>query len=211
MKPTFNFKYYKETSLILLIIILYILSESLIKFLDSLLESYDFEYHRFYPATILLAMIFGFINYHLHKIPFLWNLLIKVPLIRGKYEGFIYYTIDGVEMNKKCTAIINQTTSKIKINSRFWNEGKKKKVVVASETPSESLVEDFVLNASDVYELHFYYRNGGNHNSTIPIKEGYNVLKYNKKDKLLEGHYFSKNSITVGNGGKIKINYKGKI
>lgn len=210
MKPTFNFKYYKETSLILLIIILYVLSELLVETIGSLLADYNIQYHRFYPATILLAIIFGFINHHLHKIPFLWNLLIKVPLIKGKYEGFIQYTIGDKETTKKCSVIINQTTSKIKVNSRFWNDHKKQKKVIASETPSESLVEDFILNNSDAYELHFYYKNGGNHNSTIPIKEGYNVLKYNDEDKSLEGHYFSKNSIAVGNGGKIKLNFKGK-
>ena len=211
MKPNFNFKYYQEFRLISLVIILYLITNYLVLIIGNTLEDYQIEYKRFHPATILLIMIFGGINSFLHKIPFLWKLLMKVPLIRGNYEGNIMYLIDGKEIEKKCKMKIYQTTSKIKVDTTFWNEDENGKKIETTITHSESLVEDFLKNQRDNYELHFYYSNEGNFNRTIETRMGYNILKYDKDTKSFEGVYFSRNSITDGNGGKISVEFKQKL
>ena len=211
MKPNFNFKFYKEFRLISLIIILYIITNKLVLLLSNLLESHELEYNRFYPAAILLALIFGIINTYLHKIPSLWKCLMKTPLVRGVYEGSIKYMIDEVEKEKKCEMKIYQTASKIKIDTTFWNEDKHGNIIDASRTISESSIEDFIENARDNYELHFYYSNGGSYNSEIPTKMGYNILKFDPEQKKFDGIYFSRNSMARGNGGNVNVKFKRKL
>lgn len=210
MESNFNFKYYKESKLILAIIILYTGSEFLIELLNSVLSKYDINYNRFYPATILLAIIFGLINSFLHKIPWLWKFLIKVPLIRGVYEGEIIYFIKGVELRKSCEMKIRQTVSKIKIDTKFFDvqDGVE---IIKTKTPSKSLIEDFVKNESDVFELHYYYRNSGSIDGEIPVKMGYNVLEYCEDEKKLEGVYFARKSWADGNSGELKVKFKNKL
>lgn len=211
MKPNFNFKFYQEYRLISFIIVLYLITNYLVLIIGNFLDSQELIYNRFYPATVLLALIFGTINVFLHRIPSLWKLLMKVPLIRGCYQGEIYFVINGEKKKKKCKMKIHQTASKIKVDTLFWNEDKKGNKVITSETISESSVEDLFRNERDNYELHFFYSNGGSLDSIIPIKMGYNVLKYDAVTKVFEGIYFSRNSIAEGNGGKIKLEFKKKI
>lgn len=211
MKPNFNFKFYQEFRLVSLIIVLYFITNYLVLTIANFLENYELAYNRFYPATALLILIFGGINVFLHRSPLLWKLFIKVPLVGGNYEGNISYVIDGEEIEKKCKMKIYQTASKIKVDTTFWNEDKKGNKIQTSETISESSVEDFIKNNRDNYELHFFYSNGGSLDSKIPIRMGYNVLKYDAETKVFEGIYFSRNSIADGNGGKIRVKFKKKI
>lgn len=211
MKPNFNFKYYKENRLILSVVVLYLLIECLVNSAIELLAYHDLRYYRFYPTVGLLAVIFGLINSNLNKSPLLWLFFMKTPLIKGYYEGYITYVLDDVTEKKKCSVKIFQTPSKIKVNTSFWNEDESENKIEETKTYSESIVEDFFENQSDIFELHFYYSNGGNLNSTIPIRMGYNVLKYNKELRKFGGIYFSKNSKSKGAGGKMSITFKRKI
>ncbi|WP_298310203.1 hypothetical protein [uncultured Aquimarina sp.] len=212
MKPDFNFKYYDESKLILLVILLYVGSEALINLLINLLKAYNIEYHRFYPATILLGIIFWLINKNLHKIPFLWKLLIKVPLIRGTYQGNVKYNYQGVEGDKHCKLIIYQTTSDIKVDCYFWDEDKNGKKISSTQTKSESIVEDLIRKDNGLYQLLFYYQQKGSNDSSIPIRDGFNTLTLKEDGKLkrLEGGYFSKNSLSKGNGGTISVDFQTK-
>ncbi|WP_299622978.1 hypothetical protein [uncultured Tenacibaculum sp.] len=212
MKPDFNFKYYDESKLILLVILLYVGSEALINLIINLLKAYNIEYHRFYPATILLGIIFWLINKKLHKIPFLWKLLIKVPLIRGTYKGNVKYNYQGVEGDKHCKLIIYQTTSDIKVDCYFWDEDKNGKKISSTQTKSESIVEDLIRKDNGLYQLLFYYQQKGSNDSSIPIRDGFNTLTLKEDGKLkrLEGGYFSKNSLSKGNGGTISVDFQTK-
>lgn len=212
MKPDFNFKYYDESKLILLVILLYVGSEALINLIINLLKAYNIEYHRFYPATILLGIIFWLINKNLHKIPFLWKLLIKVPLIRGTYKGNVKYNYQGVEGDKHCKLIIYQTTSDIKVDCYFWDEDKNGKKISSTQTKSESIVEDLIRKDNGLYQLLFYYQQKGSNDSSIPIRDGFNTLTLKEDGKLkrLEGGYFSKNSLSKGNGGTISVDFQTK-
>ncbi len=212
MKPDFNFKYYNESKLILLVILLYIGSEALVSGIINLLKAYNFEYYRFYPATALLALVFWLINKHLHKVPFLWKLLIKVPLIRGTYKGMVKYNYQGVLGHKHCKLIIYQTTSDIKVDCYFWDEDENGNKISSTQTKSESIVEDLIRKDNGLYQLLFYYQNKGSSDSSIPIKYGFNTLTLKKEGEIkrLEGGYFSKNSLSKGNGGTISVDFQTK-
>lgn len=212
MKPDFNFKYYQELRLIPLIILIYFLSESLVTLGIELLEKNEWKYYRFYPSTALAAGFFSLLDKNLHRLPFLWKFLIKVPLIRGTYRGTIKFNLNDTEMIKACRLVINQTTSKIKVDSYFWNEDESGDVIPNSETQSESLVEDFTQKANDLFELLFYYHQKGNKDSTIPIREGFNKLSYHEQKgrKRFLGTYFAKNSTAAGNGGSMEVSLKSK-
>lgn len=212
MKPDFNFKYYSETKLLLLVIILYVSSEYLISLVIKILGNYEMSYYRFYPSVILLCLIFSILNRNLHKIPFLWDLLIKVPLIRGTYLGTVNFNFDDKNSFKHCKLIIFQTTSDIKVDCYFWNEDENGKKISSTQTKSESIVEDIVQKKNRLYRLLFYYRQQGSGDSSIPIREGFNILNF-KKDgeiKRLEGRYFTKNSLSKGNGGTMVVDFNTK-
>lgn len=213
MKPDFNFKYYQETQLVLLVIALYVLSELLINWVIQILGDYDIKYYRFYPSVILLCLLFSFINKNLHRVPFLWKWVIKVPLIRGTYAGKVKFNYNNQESFKNCKLIIYQTTSDIKVDCYFWDEeeegGKK---ISNSQTKSESIVEDFVKKKNGLFQLMFYYRQLGNGDSTIPIREGFNILNFQNDGKIkrLVGRYFTKNSLSKGNGGTMSVDFNSK-
>lgn len=212
MKPDFNFKYYKELRLLSLIIGLYFGIEFLINLAIDLLEAQGLKYYRFYPAAFILAVIFNILNRNLHRIPWLWSLLIKVPLLRGTYDGQVMFTYDNKVRSKICTLVVHQTTSDISVNCYFWDEDKDKKKVPTSMTESVSLVEDIVEKKNGQYQLLFYYRQKGNFDGTIPIREGFNILTLKEIEgkKYLDGGYFAKNSHSKGNGGNLKVSFKTK-
>nr|WP_293296867.1 hypothetical protein [Allomuricauda sp.] len=212
MKPDFNFKYYQETKLLLLVITLYGLSELFINWAIKFLGDYDIKYYRFYPSVILLCLLFSFINRNLYKIPFLWKWVIKVPLIRGTYTGKVKFNYNDQDSFKNCKLIIYQTTSDIKVDCYFWDEDENGNKISSSQTKSESIVEDFVEKKNGLFQLLFYYSQLGNGDSTIPIREGFNILNF-KKDgqiKRLEGRYFTKNSLSKGNGGTMTVDFQTK-
>lgn len=212
MKPDFNFKYYSETKLLLLVILLYGASEFLINFLVNTLANYDVSYYRFYPSVILLCLIFSVINRNLHKMPFLWDFLIKVPLIRGTYLGDVKFNFDNKESFKHCKLIIYQTTSDIKVDCYFWDEDENGNKISSTQTKSESIIEDLVLEKNNIHNLLFYYRQHGSGDSSIPIREGFNILNFQQDGKIkrLVGRYFTKNSLSKGNGGTMSVDFNSK-
>jgi hypothetical protein len=209
MKPNFNFKYYKEDLLIILIIIvIFPVIGIVVPTITTLMKNIVGVELNLGTITALILTIFGLINLILHKTPLLWKLFMKVPLVRGKYKGIINYIFEGKKKEKECELEIVQTASKIKIKTSFWSLDEKGNKELTEQTSSVSLVEEFIKNSMDVFELHFYYRNNGNINGEIPIRMGYNVLEYNKEEKKFEGYYFSKNSKSEGNGGIINVQLK---
>ncbi|MFB9053556.1 hypothetical protein ACFFVB_10750 [Formosa undariae] len=212
MKPDFNFRYYQVTKLILLVIALYVLSELFINWIIQVLGNYEIEYYRFYPSVILLCLLFSLINKNLHKIPFLWKWIIKVPLIRGTYTGKVKFNYNNQESFKHCKLIIFQTTSDLQVDCYFWNVDEDGKKISSSQTKSESIVEEIVKKKNGLFQLLFYYRQLGNGDSTIPIREGFNVLNFKKDGQLrrLEGKYFASNSLSKGNGGTMTVDFQTK-
>lgn len=210
MVPDFNFKYFKIIPLFILVVFFYLASEKLIAMTIEYFNSENIQYFRFAPFTILLATLFSLLDKNLHKAPFLWRLIMKVPLLRGTYIGKVFYNFKREDREKNCKFVITQTISKIKVDCYFWDEDENGKVLSTNQTESESIVEDIQLKENGLYELLFYYRQKGNQDSSIPIREGFNSLTYKKTKyaKRLEGIYFVKNGKSKGNGGKISVDYK---
>ena len=199
----YSFKNYREPALILIIISLYLGSGFLYEFFNSSsLELFESSYIKYPSITILTGLFFSLFDRMLPRLPWLWKALLKIPLIRGFYQGHIKYFINGEIIEKNCTMKIFQSASKIKISSSFWDDDKES---LSTATPSESYVEDFLKKEDGEYQLHFYYKNDGSVDGTIPLKEGYNVLNIDSKQKTLSGYYFSRNSEAKGNSGKVNL------
>lgn len=205
MKTEFSLKYYKTKLVIILILAISSIYGAFTPIIYSFLQEYDIVWIFFPSSTIIIGLSFSLLNSQLHKIPFLWNLIIKVPYISGQYNGKVYWWINEVESFKNCSMRIYQTTSMIKIDCEFWNTDEEGNKIISSETYSESIVEDFFENEKGQFVLHFSYIQKGSYDSKIPPREGYNVLTLNKDISELKGYYFAKNSFSDGNGGKIVV------
>ncbi|PHR11307.1 MAG: hypothetical protein COA40_11905 [Aequorivita sp.] len=94
----------------------------------------------------------------------------------------------------------------------FWDEDEDGNKISSTQTKSESIVEDLVLQKNNIFNLLFYYRQHGNGDSSIPIREGFNILNFQKDGKIkrLVGRYFTKNSLSKGNGGTMSVDFNSK-
>lgn len=201
-----NFKYYKTTGLILVIIFLAIGIDLLLhEFIVPFLKSRNIEFMRAPGNVSLIAMLLTFYDKVLWKLP-VFKMLIKVPNISGRYKGEIKYEFQDVKGKKDCFIEIKQTASKIKIHSYFNNESNEK-------TDSKSLVEDIRLEEDGFFDIYLFYLNNGNKiNSTLDCHEGANKLRYIPKSKerkaKLTGHYFTNRQIQTRGG--IEAEYETK-
>lgn len=199
MDSNFTFKYYRPERLILLILILAIGVNHLMGILFDFLETWKVDL-QIAPTSILVGGIIIFIDKKLHHWNWGWRRLMKAPLIRGSYRGKLYFTLDDAPQQKEAKLVICQTGSKIKVNCYFWPKGHEESVY--NHTKSSSILEEININPNDIPELHFYYRSIGVNGE---IREGFNVLNYHENKKILKGHYFSRNSYSLGNGGHIEV------
>lgn len=187
-----SFQYYKPGSFISFLIFY-------IAFL-SWLSSYFKEiltingYNISVPSvSLIVASTLLLMDKYLHKIPFLWDLLIKVPYIGGQYKGKINFVFidNGKEVGgeKICEMTIYQTCSKIKTSSQFYYKNRANE----QKTSSASKVE-LLEKKDDSVKLYFAYRNYGvTINNEVPSGMGFNILNYkkNQRDETLDGTYFS--------------------
>lgn len=199
MDSNFTFKYYRPERLILLILILAIGVNHLVGILFGFFEEWKIDL-QIAPTSILVGGIIVFLDKKLHHWNWGWRRLMKAPLIRGSYRGKLYFTLGDAHQRKEAKLVVCQTGSKIKINCYFWPEGLEESV--QNHTKSSSILEEININSSEIPELHFYYRSTGVNGE---IREGFNVLDYYETEKMLKGHYFSRNSRSQGNGGHIEV------
>ena len=188
-----NFKYYKTSRLILVIILLaisidFLLNELIVPFL----KSKGIEFFRAPGNVAIIAMILAFYDKFLWRFPF-FNLLVSVPHIAGRYKGIIKYEFQGISDEKECCIEVKQSASKIKIHSYFNNDENEK-------TDSKSLIEDIRLEEDGFFDIYLFYINNGNKmNSTLDCHEGANKLRYIPASKgrkaQLFGHYFTNRQI----------------
>lgn len=110
-----NFKYYKPKYLITSILVLGIVINLLIH------QSHNFPNILRFPTTgsIILALLL-FYDKKLWKYR-IFNLLVSIPNFEGRYKGKIQFIhpINNTKGYKKCTMIISQTASNIKIKTFF--------------------------------------------------------------------------------------------
>lgn len=201
-----NFKYYKTTWLILIIISLaigidFLLEEWIVPFL----KSKEFEFLRAPGNVSLIAMILVFYDSFLWKLP-VFNFLVNIPNISGRYKGKINWEFQGKKGENECYIEVKQSASKIKIHSYFKND-------LNEKTDSKSLVEDIKLEEDGFFDIYLFYINNGNKiNSILDCHEGANKLRYipaNKERKSkLTGHYFTNRLIQTR--GEIETEFESK-
>lgn len=201
-----NFKYYKTSWLILIIILLAIGIDFLLhEWVVPFLKSKGIEFLRAPGNVTIIAMILAFYDTILWKLP-VFNLLVNIPNVSGRYKGKVMYEFQGKKGEKECFIEVKQSASKIKIHSYFNNE-------LGEKTDSKSLVEDIRLEEDGFFDIYLFYLNNGNKiNSTLDCHEGANKLRYipakkDRKAKLI-GHYFTNRQIQTR--GEIETEFDSK-
>jgi hypothetical protein len=202
-----NLRYYKITPLIVLILLLsagidYAISNLLIPLTENI---FNLQNYRAPATTSLIGGVLFIYNGFLWRFP-VFNLLLKVPDIAGRYKGKIKYEYNGKMGKKKCVIEVTQTASKIKIHSYFNNDNDEK-------TSSKSLVEDIKKDEDGFFEIYFFYLNSGSKiDGVLDCHEGANTLRFipakNDKSQKLVGHYFTNRQNQTR--GEIEVYFESK-
>jgi SMODS-associating 2TM, beta-strand rich effector domain len=190
-----SFKYYKITPLIISIIILSGLIDYCVgEWINPLLVEYLSKGSHFrVPTTVsILGMFFLLYNQVLWKLP-VFNLLMAVPNMAGRYEGKVKFKWNGADGEKPCFIEVVQTASKIKVHT-YFSDGANER------TSSKSLVEDIKQDEDGFFDIYLFYLNSGTkQNGGLDCHEGANKLRFHPdKDgssNSLMGHYFTNRQI----------------
>ena len=200
-----SFRYYNTTALIFIILFLAL-------GIDKLIQNLILPYMQVHHVALLRApgnvSLIGMFLFLYDKVLWKWpvfNLIINLPDMRGRYTGKISYSFSGVQGEKECAVEITQTSSRIKIHAYFNNQDKEK-------TKSKSLVES-VEEEDGFYNLYLYYFNSGSkENNTLDCHEGANMLKFIPADgdtpQKLIGHYFTDRKIQTRGAMEVKFETK---
>lgn len=204
-----NFKYYKTTSLVLLILILGIILNPVSECIENWIKNLNIEiinkvynYNGVFSTVSLLTILLYLIDNYLWNFSFLkW--LIDIPNLNGRYEGELissYQDGNGDNVRKKCVIEVKQTASKIKVSSYYSD-------LNCNEQPScsDSILEEIVLQNNDVFKLYYVYNNKANiFNDRLSDHSGTCELQYYPNEKRLKGDYYN----TRGYKGTIDVVFK---
>lgn len=200
-----SFKYYHTTPLIIIILLLasgidLVFTELLI----PLMSNYDISFLRAPGNASLIGMFLLLYDKLLWKLN-IFNLIVRIPDISGRYRGKINYEFKGVPGEKDCVVEITQTSSRIKIHSYFNNSK-------SERTSSKSLVEN-IEEEDGFYNIYLYYFNSGSkENNILDCHEGANMLKFipttKNSPKKLVGHYFTNRNIQTR--GSMEVEFETK-
>jgi len=202
----FSLRYYKTSTLIILILLLAIGIDLLFGLIEPLIS-------RYFSAGIIRvpsnATIIGSLLYFHNK--YLWNkwlgrFLVNIPDISGRYKGKIYFEFNGLKGQNDCIVEVTQTASSIKINSYFKNNDNE-------TSTSKSLVENIIKEEDGCFGVYIFYLNTGSlENKILDCHQGANYMKFIPKSenykKKLKGNYFTNRLKQTR--GKIEVEYKEK-
>lgn len=186
------FRYYKPKILLTTIIILSVIYGYLLHFsTDFINEFLDKPYVHFPTISALIVLTLLAIDKYGLKKPLLKHLFWAKD-ISGRYEGTITYKhyITGVEEIKHCFLEIEQSASKISVNTYFDFKYTKN----SEKTSSKSLVISIVSDDDfDNQKLVFTYHNAGNTLKGLQPSNGTNILSIVERDNdlFLEGIYYT--------------------
>ena len=111
--------------------------------------------------------------------------------ISGRYEGKIKYRNfkTGIEEHKPCFLEIEQTASKISIQTYFDFKYTKS----SEKTTSKSMVTSIITDDFENQQLVFTYHNSGNSLKGLEPSNGTNILSIIERDNhfSLEGIYYT--------------------
>ncbi|SHG52119.1 hypothetical protein SAMN05443144_13212 [Fodinibius roseus] len=195
-----SFRYYKTKKLIVTILALAVGFDVGFEFIQSYLHQSGEFILRAPTNTAIIASLLVVYDKYLWKYP-VFNSLVKVPNLNGRYTGYIEYERDG-QKNKMDTVVeIIQTASEIQINTYFNSENHE-------NTHSISLVEN-IRSENGHYSVYFFYFNSGTKiDEYLDCHEGANELKVimnGNTPRKLTGNYFTNRKEQTR--GKMKVNF----
>lgn len=184
-----NFKYYKTSVLLTVIVILFAVSVFVFDYLgkdmfqNSILNTF---LNATGPMALVVVLFLAYDRYLWHV-----RLLEKmniVPDLRGKYIGEITYNRSGKTLTKRCELTLHQTCSAIEIECAFLKDGE-------YDTRSKSNYVHLSCSDTSQYALSYAYHNEGakmGHGHLQP-HDGFNYLKVDIQPDciILDGHYFT--------------------
>ena len=186
------FRYYKPKMLLNAIIILSLLYGTLLNLFSDYINSFLSKPYINYPTvSYLIVFTLLLIDKRGLKTP-LFKKIFWVKDISGRYEGTITYKHHKteVEETKHCFLEIEQSASKILVNTYFDFKYTKN----SEKTSSKSLVTSIVSDDDfDNQKLVFTYHNAGNSLKGLQPSNGTNILSIVERDNylFLEGIYYT--------------------
>ncbi|MDT8448053.1 MAG: hypothetical protein RRB13_14260 [bacterium] len=178
---------YKFTPLILAILglayLLQLMRPALAKVIQ---EKFGFDTHDFMFITdiTVITLLFWLYESWLWKIP-VFNVLVEVPNISGRYEGRIEPTSEqGIP--KRCTLEIEQSASSLSVCCWFEKDD--------GTEPTASTSEEATVyrKKNGNFEVSFQYVNsGGGVKGSLDMHRGFNVLEVvqDESSRVLTGEY----------------------
>jgi len=199
-----NFKYYKRTNLIIFILVLSVTLGKIMNYLEPYINRYEIlkqinDFIGVFSVVGLLGLILWFIDTTGWKSK-LFNWLIDVPNLNGRYKGKLVSTYNGsTEMD--CIIEVFQTASIIKLYCYFGNLSNR---IISSE--SRSYTEEIICEPNGLNKLIYTFKNDSDIAVNLNDHQGAGTLSYFKDIKKLDGTYFNRR----GNTGKIEVFFEQK-
>jgi hypothetical protein len=202
------FRYYKPKILLYTIIVLSAIYGTILHFvilnINWLIEKPYFHYPTVSALIISTLILINKIGLKTRVLKHLF----WIKDISGRYEGKIKYKHfkTGLEEEKICAVEIEQSASKISIQTYFDFKYSKS----SEETKSESIVTSIVSDDFENQKLVFTYHNSGNNLKGLQPSNGTNILSIIERDSnlFLEGLYYTDKEPQTK--GEMKVKFESK-
>ncbi|MBD3584025.1 Cap15 family cyclic dinucleotide receptor domain-containing protein [Flavobacterium selenitireducens] len=202
-----NFRYYNSSNLVILILILIFLISPLSACIEKKISEYEdlnilYGYVGIFSTVTILTGVLLLIDRFLWRFS-LFNWLIDVPNLNGRYEGELTSSFIDPSTNlptvKKCVMEISQNASKICVHSYYGD------IATNNQTSQGfSLSEEIVKNNNGIFEVFYIFSNTPNALiNQLHHHLGTSNLKYFPDIKVLEGEYFNQRGLK----GTIKVSF----
>jgi|GEM_PF-3122341 len=155
------------------------------------LQTHGWDHHGWLGGVSVASLVGGFLYVHdryLWRLPG-FNLLVDVPVVRGKYEGTVVYEYNGEQHTKRVVAEIRQRASHLGVCCRFSAEEERPQ----EETLSRSVHADLLdRDGHGRWQLCMLYQNEGERiTGSTGAHDGFAALDLDPATGILKGHYFN--------------------
>lgn len=204
-----NFKYFKITSLIPLILILALIFQPVSNWIEKSLNGHNqiegiLSYVDSLSTIGMITIFMTFINF----IGWKWRIfkwLIDVPNLNGRYKGQLvssYKDDQGNPVVKDCVLEIKQTASSVHVFAYYGDPGTN-----TQSSRSYTTTEQIVKEPNDFFLLYYIFTNEPDTMSVqLNNHDGTAKFKYFRDIKTLDGEYYNKRA----NVGTIKVKFESK-
>ncbi len=173
-----------------LIVAILLLSTLVIK-ISTWAQGHGWAHLGWTGGISVVSIVGGFLALHdryLWRLP-LFNLLVNVPVVRGKYEGKVSYNYQGEDRTKHVRVEIEQRATHVSVCCWFTAEGG----VRQEETLSRSIHADVLdRNGHGRWQLCMLYQNEGERiTGSTGAHDGFAALDLDAGTGILKGHYFT--------------------